>query len=144
MNYKFEQVLMPECKKIREEVFIKEQKFENEFDDIDEFAYHLVLYQNNEPVATGRMYPDSEDNTAYILGRIAVLKDYRKCHLGKEILSILEEKVKNLGGKKTVLSAQMQAKGFYEKYGYKQSGEVYYDEYCPHIHMEKILGEKEV
>lgn len=139
MDYKFEQLLMPECKKIREEVFIKEQKFENEFDEIDETAYHLVLFQNNLPVATGRMYPSTEDSAAYILGRIAVLKEYRKCHLGKEVLTILENKAKNLGAEKTVLSAQMQAKGFYEKNGYKKFGEVYYDEYCPHIHMEKIL-----
>lgn len=139
MDYKFEQLLMPECKKIREEVFIKEQKFENEFDEIDEIAYHLVLFQNNLPVATGRMYPSTEDSAAYILGRIAVLKEYRKCHLGKEVLTILENKAKNLGAEKTVLSAQMQAKGFYEKNGYKKFGEVYYDEYCPHIHMEKIL-----
>lgn len=139
MDYKFEQLLMPECKKIREEVFIKEQKFENEFDEIDETAYHLVLFQNNLPVATGRMYPSTEDSATYILGRIAVLKEYRKCHLGKEVLTILENKAKNLGAEKTVLSAQMQAKGFYEKNGYKKFGEVYYDEYCPHIHMEKIL-----
>lgn len=144
MKYKFEQSLMPECKKIREEVFIKEQKFKNEFDDIDETAYHLVLFQNDEPAATGRMYLSEEDNTAYILGRIAVLKDYRKQHLGKEVLAILEERAKNFGAVKTVLSAQMQAKGFYEKYGYKQSGEIYYDEHCPHVHMEKILIEKGV
>lgn len=36
-----------------------------------------------------------------------------------------------------VLSAQVQAQGFYEKLGYVASGEPYLDEHCPHIHMEK-------
>ncbi|MDY4474645.1 GNAT family N-acetyltransferase [Mitsuokella sp.] len=40
-----------------------------------------------------------------------------------------------------VLSAQIQARPFYEKLGYRASGEEYLDEYCPHIRMEKELPE---
>ena len=140
MKYKFEQTFMLGCKKIREEVFIKEQGFQNEFDDLDNKAYHLLLFIDKEPVATGRMYQKADEKSTYILGRIAVLKAYRNSQLGKKVLSILEEKAKDMGGSKIMLSAQMQAQGFYEKYGYKISGEIFYDEGCPHIPMEKSIA----
>lgn len=35
------------------------------------------------------------------------------------------------------LSAQLQAKGFYEKLGYLAYGDEYMDEHCPHIMMKK-------
>ena len=36
-----------DAKIVRQRVFVEEQGFENEFDEIDDFAYHLVVYQNN-------------------------------------------------------------------------------------------------
>ncbi len=73
------------------------------------------------------------------LGRIAVLKDYRKLKIGTYILQLLEQHAKDLGYSKTVLSAQKRASSFYLKNGYIQLGDEYYDEYCLHIHMEKLL-----
>ena len=35
--------------------------------------------------------------------------------------------------------SQVRAKNFYEKIGYVEYGEVYFDEYCEHIKMKKIL-----
>ena len=43
---------------IREEVFQKEQGFITEFDEIDNTATHVVLYDGELPVATGRLYQD--------------------------------------------------------------------------------------
>lgn len=36
--------LPEDAKRIREAVFMKEQGFKNEFDDIDLLALHLILY----------------------------------------------------------------------------------------------------
>lgn len=127
-----------DAKSIRQLVFVEEQGFENEFDDIDETAYHLVIYQNDEAIATGRMY--SHDQETMILGRIAIIKAFRKRGLGSKIVSALEKKANQLGYFKAQLSAQQQAQGFYEKLGYQKSGKVYYDEYCPHITMVKKLS----
>jgi predicted GNAT family N-acyltransferase len=33
----------------------------------------------------------------------------------------------------------VQAEGFYLKQGYVPAGEIYLDEACPHIHMEKRI-----
>ena len=39
---------------IRQQVFVEEQGFVNEFDDIDAKAYHAVIYTGGYPIATGR------------------------------------------------------------------------------------------
>lgn len=69
-----------------------------------------------------------------------MLKDYRGRHIGEMLVSEVEKRVKSLGGSVIALSAQVRASGFYEKLGYTKMGDIYYDEYCEHIHMEKILN----
>lgn len=139
MQYKIFDYLPKEAIKIRTKVFMEEQGFVQEFDDIDKKAYHLIIYEDNQPVANGRLFKDDIQENAYIIGRLAVMKNYRNRHLGSKLIKLLEEQVKILNGKKISLSAQCQAKQFYEKLGYKASGDVYLDEACPHIHMEKFL-----
>ena len=43
------------------------------------------------------------------------------------------------GADEIVLSAQMQAVGFYEKVGYENLGELHYDQDCPHVTMKKKI-----
>lgn len=125
--------------RIRKEVFMKEQGFVGEFDEIDAEAYHLVLYDKNQPIATGRTFFDEKTET-YTIGRVAVVREYRDHHIGSVVISELERKIKDLGGTDARLSAQIQAKGFYEKLGYRAQGTGYYDEHCPHIDMVKSLS----
>lgn len=123
---------------LRTAVFVEEQKFKEEFDAIDNVSHHLVLYLDGKPVACVRYFYDSDDKK-YHLGRLCVLKEYRGRHLGELLVSEVEKYVKELGGTTIALSAQVRASGFYEKLGYTKMGEIYYDEYCEHIHMEKSL-----
>ena len=136
MNYQFFNVLPIEAKMIREQVFVEEQGFQNEFDDIDARSWHLVIYDYHTPIGCARMY---DENGAVIFGRIAVIKEKRHKHLGSYILHELEKKARELGYLEAMLSAQVNAKAFYEKNGYVAYGEEYLDEFCPHIHMKKIL-----
>lgn len=131
-------VLTEDARKIREEVFIEEQGFKDEFDKIDDRAVHVVFYENKVPAAVCRYYKGEEDGE-YIAGRIAIRRKYRGIHLGNHIMEVLEKLVKEQGGKKISLSAQMRVKPFYEKNGFTAIGEPYLDEYCEHIHMEKII-----
>jgi predicted GNAT family N-acyltransferase len=126
----------PEARLIRQAVFVDEQGFKNEFDDIDSTAYHGILTENGSPVAVGRLFTENGD---YHIGRIAVMKPYRGKGLGREIVSLLESKISELGGGTAVLSAQIRVKGFYEAMGYTAYGDEYFDEYCPHISMKKII-----
>ncbi|MEE0967522.1 MAG: GNAT family N-acetyltransferase [Bacilli bacterium] len=139
MNYKILEFKdAKEAIRIREKVFVEEQGFENEFDDLDYQSLHLEIYDNDKPVGCARMY--TLDNKVYILGRIAVLKEYRGLNYGSKLVTILEEKARELNAEKIELSAQLRASVFYEKLGYQKYGEEYFDEYCPHIKMIKMLS----
>lgn len=129
---------LPQAAEIRQEVFVQEQGFQNEFDEIDPVAVHLLVMEGETPVAVGRTYPD-ETGKVWHLGRICVRKPWRGCHLGQKVMQGLEEAARERGAEKLVLSAQVQAKGFYEKLGYHPYGEEYLDEFCPHIAMEKTI-----
>ena len=131
---------LPDCaRKIREKVFIDEQGFTVEFDDIDKIAVHLVIFDDNEtPVATCRIFKDCDEGS-YVLGRLAVLKEYRSKHLGSALINEAERYVKENGGKCIILHAQQRVAGFYKKAGFKEFGDIEYDEGCPHIRMKKYL-----
>ena len=130
---------LPDCaREIRQKVFVDEQGFKTEFDDIDETAIHLVGFDGNTPAATCRIFKDKDDGV-YILGRLAVLKEYRGKRLGAYVLNEAERYVREIGGKCIVLHAQVRASGFYKKAGYFEFGDEFYDEYCPHISMKKCL-----
>ena len=73
------------------------------------------------------------------IGRIAVLKEYRKLHLGTELLKAIEEYCKSLVILRLTLSSQCQAIKFYEIAGYHKIGDVYMDEHCPHKQMVKFI-----
>lgn len=136
MKYQFYNDLNQDAITIRQQVFVEEQGFENEFDESDHHCLHLVVYLNDQAVGCARMY---QKDTVMILGRIAVIKDKRDLHLGSYILSVLEQKTKELGFSKVQLSAQVRAKNFYLKNGYCEDGKEYLDEYCPHIDMQKDI-----
>lgn len=130
--------LCEEAKYIRTEVFMKEQGFKDEFDELDNKVPHVVLFINGKAAGTGRLL-SGENKNNFVIGRVAVLKKYRKLHLGSKIINELEKIAKTSGGISIQLSAQCTAQGFYEKLGYLASGEIYLDESCEHIHMEKQL-----
>ena len=122
-----------EARVIREEVFVEEQGFREEFDETDARAWHVVLYEGGIAAATGRLF--SEGGGVYHVGRVAVRKAYRGYGVGAQVMRALHRKARALGARELVLSAQVQARGFYEKLGYAAVGETYLDEHCPHVRM---------
>ena len=122
---------------VRTAVFVDEQGFQQEFDDIDAHAFHLLVYDDDTAIAAGRLY--TEDGMLYHIGRIAVLPDYRGKHIGQMIVSALEQKAAQCGGTSVSLSAQCRAEGFYKKLGYSKTNDFHMDEFCPHVTMVKSL-----
>ena len=137
----------PDAMDIRNKVFVEEQGFKNEFDDIDPRAWHLVLYIGDIPAATGRLFDRENDDclkdkasgNRMILGRIAVIQEYRGKSLGGEVMAELEQTAKENGAELVEVSAQERVRSFYEKLGYTAVGDAYYDEFCPHIRMVKRI-----
>lgn len=140
MEYKlFNNTLPREAIEIRFQVFTLEQGFAKEV-DLDDFDYksvHILVYINNKAIATARMF--KEDENAFHVGRIAVLKEYRNQGVGSFILSVFEKKAKELGGHKINIGSQIDKAGFYEKCGYKKYGDIFNDAGYPHIMMQKLL-----
>ncbi|WP_251423905.1 GNAT family N-acetyltransferase [Veillonella agrestimuris] len=127
-----------DIKQIRTDVFIEEQGFEVEFDDIDDIAKFVLLSIDGKGIGTCRFFPGEEEGDAHI-GRMAVRKEYRGQHLGAKIMIAAEAAIRKEGYKSCSLSAQAQARPFYETLGYAAEGEEYLDEGCPHIFMIKVF-----
>ena len=114
----------PGAREVRTRVFVEEQGYQNEFDSHDADAVHLCLYDGGRGVATARAYRHSEDGV-YVLGRVAVLPDFRG---------------RGLGAREIRLSSQLHAMKMYAALGYQPEGETIYDEGQPHRMMRKVLA----
>jgi len=97
--------LPDEAVEIRENVFVKEQGFEKEFDEIDEKAIHLVMFDEHlqKPVVTCRIYKGSKPGE-FILGRLAVISECRGMNLGSDMIQKAEEVVREKGLQTAVAS----------------------------------------
>ena len=73
-----------EAKDIRIEIFRKEQGFQQEFDEIDNYALSFLGSIDGKPVATLRLFQDKENNNRFTIGRGTVRKEYRGRGLGQE------------------------------------------------------------
>lgn len=131
---------IPDCaREIRHKVFIDEQGFQKEFDDVDYAAAHIVSFDEDDmPVATCRVFWD-EKMDSYILGRLAVVKEYRGKNIGSIIVKEAEQYVQKKGGSCISLHSQCRAAAFYKKLGYAEFGDIGDEEGCPHIWMKKNL-----
>lgn len=127
---------IPEARQIREAVFVKEQGFTMEFDETDKSAFHAVIFDGEKPIATGRLF---RENDGFVIGRIAVIKEYRGKSVGSLVVGVLEREAEQQGAAEVSLSAQLRAEGFYERLGYKSHGDIHMDEFCPHVTMTKKL-----
>lgn len=110
---------------IREQVFVIEQNVpkEEEYDEYEDTSTHYIAYYENKPVGTAR-WRFTEKGIK--LERFAVLAEYRDKKIGRAILeNILEEVLPLKANKELYLHAQVQALGFYEKFGFHKEGETF-------------------
>ena len=119
---------------IRKQVFINEQNVpeEIEIDGSDKDAKSMILTINNKPIGTGRLIVI--DGKMYI-GRVAILKEYRKKGYATNLINFLLNEAKNMGYNEVFIHAQSYAKDFYEKLGFKKFGEEFLEANIPHINM---------
>lgn len=127
-----------DAKKIREDVFIKEQLVDPdlEWDGEDAKAEHIVVYDGPEAVGTGRLVLLDDGNV--LLGRIAVKKDKRGQSYGDFIVRMMVRKAFDSGAKEVHLHAQISAQGFYSKLGFEAYGDEYMEANIPHINMKRL------
>ena len=130
--------LHKDCRYIREKVFMIEQGFKYEFDEKDDNATHAVIYDGDSPVAAGRLI--TEDGMVFIIGKVAVMKEYRHKTVGSMLVHELEKEALRNYGTKIVIYAQQRAAEFYKTLGYNETAEKSMNEGIPVVKMIKVLS----
>ncbi len=126
----------PQLRAIRTPVFIKEQNVAPDFewDEVDHSAVHLLATRENEPIACLRIIDYQK------IGRMAVLKAFRRNGLGAALLLEAVNICKVHGSRMIYLSAQTHAIAFYQACGFKVTSDVYQDVNIPHVDMQLDLN----
>ncbi len=138
MEIEFKLNKKEDCFYIRKLVFMEEQGFENEFDDIDNDCTFITIYDHNRCIGCARIFKGEEEGKV-IFGRLAILKEYRGKKLGSRLLEYAQTIAKEQGYQEMHLHAQCHAIPFYEAFGYTTYGPIELDETVEHIWMKKYL-----
>lgn len=119
---------------IRKTVFIEEQGAiaDEEFDEYDRNATFALLYDSASAVGTARYVMT---DTGCKIGRIALLRECRGRGYGADIVRFVVQKVFEQGESFVLVDAQNYAVPFYEKLGFKVTGNEIIDRGLPHIPM---------
>jgi predicted GNAT family N-acyltransferase len=144
-------VQLAQAQALRVRVFVDEQGVpaDQEVDalDTDPTTTHLVLRdRDGAVVATGRLLTDPTHPGEVHVGRVAVDATWRGTGIGARLMRELEAVAlaehADEGRCRVVLSAQIQAAGFYERIGYRVEGDVYLDAGIEHRDAAKTLVDR--
>ena len=131
-----------EIVKVRYEIFVCEQEItcENDFDDKDKESLHLFIIDKNcnELKIAGycRLLPKGLSYEEASIGRVLVMKEYRRSGLAKEMMEVAINKIKEeFDTDKIILSAQSYIKNLYLSVGFKQISDEYEEAKIPHVKM---------
>ena len=126
-----------DLRSVREPVFVVEQQvpLELEWDELDPHCRHVIARDDaHRPIGTGRLTPEHK------IGRMAVLKEWRGRGVGEALLLALIEQARELGLPEVSLHAQVDAIGFYEKFGFVPYGERFEEAGIQHQSMRLALA----
>ena len=109
---------------IRMRVFVSEQGVpaEIELDEDDHHAIHFLATTSGRPVGTARLVMYGKKAK---IGRMAVLKKYRRSGIGAALLKRGIAAAKRRGARTIFLHAQLPVIGFYEKMSFHCVGPVF-------------------
>jgi predicted GNAT family N-acyltransferase len=122
---------------VRDPVFVDEQKVpvEDEIDAFDPLSRHVLARDaENRPIGTGRLSPE------HVIGRMAVLREWRGRGVGAALLGALLDQARTQGYPAVELHAQTHAIPFYAKFGFVAYGEEFDECGIPHRRMRVELA----
>ena len=123
---------LPLARPVREEVFVAEQKvpLELEWDEWDERSDHAVARDaSGRAIGTARLLPDGR------IGRMAVLREWRRRGVGAALMEALLQKAREQSMSRVTLHAQTHAAGFYRRFGFSERGGEFWEAGIPHVEM---------
>ena len=121
-------MLLKDAFSIRNQVFCVEQNYKSGAgrDKYDETSWFTNVYFDSKVVSTSRLAQLYDGRL--LLGKIAVLPEFRKCGLGKEMISSLIDIAREGKTDTVFVNAQSDAVEFYKKLGFDVCGQAYSDE----------------
>ena len=121
---------------IRNIVFVEEQNcpYEEEFDEFEHAATHILALEGTEPIACARIRFVGGYGK---LERIAIRKKWRGTGFGKNILEFMINYISKEGVSKMKMHAQQHLEGFYNQFGFTCVGEPFLEAGIKHILMVK-------
>ena len=124
-------------RRVRETVFIDEQRVprELEFDDRDGVCRHVLAFDGNAAVGTGRLDLDYGGK----VGRVAVVATHRRFGVGTAVMDALHAVARERKQLRLWCNAQLTAVPFYERLGYVSSGPVFVEAGIDHLRMDYLL-----
>ena len=131
-----------EITRSRCKVFIEEQKIicEEELDGLDDKCIHVFLEEEEKVVAYCRIVPKGMHYENISIGRVLVLKEFRRKGIAQEMLNKTVEYIKaNFQENKIILSSQLYAKELYESVGFIVESDIYDEAEIPHVKMYKHI-----
>jgi predicted GNAT family N-acyltransferase len=110
----------PVAAPLRFAIFIEEPEAEGiEVDARDKDCLHAIAYDDaGKAVGTARLLPDGE------IGRMAVLKDWRRRGVGAALLDALLEEARKRGHREITMNVPLQAAEFYRNQGFSPEGKI--------------------
>lgn len=121
---------------VRRVVFLEEQGVPPalEWDEWDVRSRHfLALDATGQPIGTARLLPDGH------IGRMAVLRPWRRRGVGSALLCHVLNAARSAGFTQVELAAQTHALGFYQRLGFVAYGPDFMDAGIPHCNMRLAL-----
>src|ERR1043166_7895758 len=120
--------------RIRLRVFVREQGVPRdiEIDNSDRDALHFLAYIDDKPAGTARLVIN--ENRAKI-GRMAVLKSFRRRGTGKRLLDRAIAAARRAGAEEIFLHAEVPFIPFYEPAGFRAIGRTFDEAGIPHRKM---------
>ena len=133
------QASQAELRAIRAKVFIEEQGVpqELEWDGLDEHAYHVMASAaDGTPIGTGRLLQDG------YIGRVAVIKEWRRKGVGRALLDMLLVVANKMGNEEVKLNAQTRVLDFYLRRGFVAQGKEFMEAGIPHVAMTRTTADQ--
>ncbi|MBK8737082.1 MAG: GNAT family N-acetyltransferase [Saprospiraceae bacterium] len=127
-----------ELLKLRSAVFVVEQNcVYQDCDDKDQSSFHLLVYDQDELIASARCLPPGISYEEYCsIGRVVSSKRHRKSGAGRYVMECAIAVCKaEFKGYDIKISAQSYLKNFYESLDFVYTGKEYMEDNIPHCEM---------
>jgi ElaA protein len=123
--------------RLRSEVFVVEQNCVFlDMDNKDMVCDHLMGWREDQLMGYSRIVPPGISYVESSIGRIVSLPAARGLGIGRDLLMQSIQALYRLHGKRDIrIGAQYYLKGFYESFGFVQTGEIYPEDGINHIEM---------